>query len=53
MKAISTNKQNNISIVTFDLQEKSMNILSVEVFDEIKKIFTKLHNEQNGKGFVF
>ena len=53
MKAISTNKQNDISIVTFDLPEKSMNILSVEVLDEIKKIFTELQMDENVKGVVF
>ncbi|MCH7887076.1 MAG: enoyl-CoA hydratase/isomerase family protein [Candidatus Marinimicrobia bacterium] len=53
MKAISIDRNNGVTIVRFDLPEKSMNILSAEVLDEIRATFTELQKDENVKGVVF
>jgi len=53
VKAISIDLKNGVSIVRFDLPDKSVNILSAEVLDEIRATFTELHNDKNVKGVVF
>ena len=53
MKAISIDQKNGVSIVRFDLPDKSVNILSAGVLDEIKATFTELQNDENVKGVVF
>lgn len=53
MKAISIDRKNGVSIVRFDHPDKSVNILSAEVLDEIRETFTELQNDENVKGVVF
>lgn len=53
MNAINIDQRNSISVVRFDLPEKSMNILSVEVLDEIKATFRKLQQNEKIRGVVF
>jgi len=53
VKAISIDQKNGVSIVRFDFPNKSVNILSAEVLDEIRATFTELQNDENIKGVVF
>ena len=53
MKTISIDQKNGLSIVRFDFPNKSVNILSAEVLDEIRATFTELQNDENVKGVVF
>jgi len=53
VKAISIDQKNGVSIVRFDFPNKSVNILSAEVLDEIRATFTELQNDENVEGVVF